>query len=68
MLTISKAGYLMGMTSSSTVAKIANSWLSGRYAEDQIDTIKKSFKPVQLKEDEFRQTGDETDSPFEENK
>lgn len=44
LLTISKAGYLMGMTSSSTVAKIANSWLSGRYADDQIEKIQKSFK------------------------
>lgn len=58
MMTISKAGYLMGVTSSSTVASLANSWLSGRYAEEQIDNIKKSFK---LKKQE---TG-ETENPFQ---
>lgn len=58
LLTISKASYLMGMTSNSTVANIANSWLSGRYAEDQIDTIKKSFK--------VRKQESTTQNPFEE--
>lgn len=42
--TISKASYLVSVTSQDTTAKVLGAWLDESYVQDRVESVKKSFK------------------------